>query len=65
MINSNQTKTTLFYKDNGQISSIRTTNGTLHNGISQTTYVDGSSQGGVTIRNNGISCRFNNKDQSL
>lgn len=65
MSDSNQVRTTFFYKDNGQISSIRTTKGTLHNGVSHTVYVDDSSKGGVTIRSNGFSCRFNNRGQSL
>ena len=57
--------TTIFYKDDGKVSSIRTTKGNMKNGVSITRYVDDNSRGGVTYHNRGISSRFNNKGQSM
>lgn len=56
--------TTVFYKKDGSISSIRTTTGSGNNKVSQTHYM-GSTRGGVTFSNNGYSARFNNKGQSM
>lgn len=56
--------TTVFYKKDGSISSMRTTTGTKNNKVSNSHYM-GSTRGGVTFKNNGVSSRFNNKGQSM
>lgn len=56
--------TTTFYNKDGSISSIRVTSGNMKNGVSLTHYM-GSTRGGVTFHNNGVSSRFNNKGQSM
>lgn len=55
---------TIFYKKDGSISSIRTTTGTSNNKVSTTHYM-GDTKGGVTFKNNGFSARFNNQGQSM
>lgn len=55
---------TIFYKKDGSISSIRTTTGSKDNKVSTSHYM-GSTRGGVTFNNNGVSSRFNNKGQSM
>lgn len=55
---------TIFYKKDGSISSIRTTIGSEKNKVSISHYI-GSTRGGVTFNNNGFSARFNNKGQSM
>lgn len=61
----NITHTTVFHKDDGSVSSIRTTQGNMKNGISFTSYVGNSARGGVTFHNRGISSRFNKNGQSM
>lgn len=56
--------TRVFYKRDGNISSIRTTTGTKNHKVSNSYYM-GSTRGGVTFKNNGVSSRFNNKGQSM
>ena len=55
---------TIFYKKDGSISSIRTTTGSKDSKVSTSHYM-GSTRGGVTFNNNGVSSRFNNKGQSM
>lgn len=57
--------TTIFHKDDGSISSIRTTQGNMKTGMSLTRYVGNSGRGGVTYHNRVVSSRFNNKGQSM
>lgn len=57
-------RTTWSYNKDGTLSSTRVTAGNMKNGVSLTHYM-GSSRGGVTFHNSGISARFNNKGQSL
>lgn len=57
--------TTVFHKDDGSVSSIRSTQGNMKNGISFTSYVGNSARGGVTFHNRGISSRFNKNGQSM
>lgn len=64
-MNNSQLHTTVFHKDDGSVSSIRTTNGNMKNGVSMTRYVGNSAKGGITYHNKGISTRFNNKGQSM
>lgn len=53
-----------FNKKDRSISSIRVTTGQGNSKISISSYM-GSTRGGVTFKNNGISARFNNKGQSM
>lgn len=55
---------TTFNKNDGSISSYRVTIGQGSNKVSLSNYI-GSTRGGTTFYNNGVSARFNNKGQSM
>ena len=57
--------TTVFHKDDGSVSSVRTTQGNMKNGISFTSYGGNSARGGVTFHNNRIPARFNKNGQRM
>lgn len=61
----NNMHTTVFHKDNGSVSSIRTTQGNMKNGTSFTSYFGNTARGGMTFHNRGISSRFNKNGQSM
>lgn len=61
----NNMHTTFFHKDDGSISSMRTTQGNMKNGVSLTSYFGSVNRGGTTFHNGGISSRFNTKGQSM
>lgn len=65
MMNNSKSHTTIFHKDNGSISSMRTTQGNMKSGVSLTSYFGKPSKGGVTFHSSGISSRFNSKGQSM